>query len=270
MEQFGKLMQTVQTMADNVLAVRTTQEEIRAQLSLVNDALADHSRRIAENSASIVKCQEDLKKHFSNVADCKAGLDSQSVAISTCHTSVADLQKTVSEISSSLDHIQDSINARPVLSAPATVTDSSGAASSEEVYGRFLRSHNLILSGLGESDDEDFQAKRIMEAILPGSSQSVVSLSRLGTRREGSRSPRLLKVTFSNVFVPKSILRGKKTALATDFKGVSIRDDKSLQERRRLGELRGQLKARLDAGERNLTIKYIKGIPSITCLSPKN
>lgn len=271
MEQFNKLMQTVQTIADNILTVKTTQEEIRNQLTLVNNTLVDHSRRISENSALAAKCREDIERQSSEISLCRSDLQVQSAVISGCQTSVSNLEGTLLQISDRVNRVQDMVekHSAPSTSASA-VGESSGGATSEEAYAKFMRSHNLIVAGFSESDEEGNRLRDVMDAIVPNSSQSIVSISRLGTLRDGSRSPRLLKVTFNNVITPRAILRNKKTLLATEFGGISVRDDKSLQERRSLEALRRQLKSRLEAGEENLTIKYVKGNPCIVHLSPKN
>ncbi|WP_219823849.1 hypothetical protein, partial [Enterobacter cloacae complex sp. CH23B] len=46
-------------------------------------------------------------------------------------------------------------------------------------------------------------------------------------------------------------------------KKLYIKDDSTLKQREYLSKLRDELNSRLDRGEKDLTIKFIKGIPSI-------
>lgn len=53
------------------------------------------------------------------------------------------------------------------------------------------------------------------------------------------------------------------TGLDETLEGMSLSRDRTLMERRHLADLREALKARTEAGEHDLIIKYSNGIPKI-------
>lgn len=55
----------------------------------------------------------------------------------------------------------------------------------------------------------------------------------------------------------------KKDEVDGELRGVSLAHDRTLKERQHLAELREVLQTRVDAGEANLTIRYINGTPKI-------
>jgi len=54
------------------------------------------------------------------------------------------------------------------------------------------------------------------------------------------------------------------------FQGVSVTSDKTQRERLHLQTLRAQLKERIDCGEKDLTIRYLNGVPQIVKNQQKN
>jgi hypothetical protein len=63
--------------------------------------------------------------------------------------------------------------------------------------------------------------------------------------------------------IAKEVLRNKNKLINSDLpRSISISDDKTSKQLEYLKNLRTELQLRRDNGEDNITIKYVKGIPS--------
>jgi hypothetical protein len=64
--------------------------------------------------------------------------------------------------------------------------------------------------------------------------------------------------------IAKEVMRNKNKRINSDLpRSISISDDKTSKQLEYLKNLRTELQLRRDNGEDNITIKYVKGIPSI-------
>lgn len=257
--QFNDLLSLVKNIAIDISSIKTTQEDIRSELARVNATLSDHSQILNEHSTAIADCRQDLKLNSS--------------AISGCLGDIKNLRESHEAISQSVTSLQSRLDSGDLIMA-STASASTTPTASEETIERLRRSHNVILSAVPESSDEEVVVRRIIDSILPSSSQTILSMSRLNaSKRTSTRTsarPRLLKVTFSNIITPKILLRNKAALLTSEFRNISLRDDKTPHELQLLEALRGELKERQAAGERDLTIKYVKGSPKIVQSHSKN
>lgn len=146
-----------------------------------------------------------------------------------------------------------------------------------EATERMNRSRNIIVAGVPESQGtleervikDNSTATEICNAILDKENFLVKPLKviRLG---KPSNNNRPLKVILENNVVAKEILRRKNNLAGTRFRNVTIKDDKTPQQIEYLNGLRAELKQKIDAGDTGSTIRYIKGIPTITDVASKN
>jgi hypothetical protein len=137
-----------------------------------------------------------------------------------------------------------------------------------EAVERMIRAKNVIIYGVPESSGtaEQGQTKdaaeirKIISAITPEAiPQKII---RIG--KPNSSNTRLLKVSLSNDLIAKEVLRNKNKLINSDLpRSISISDDKTPKQLEYLKNLRTELQLRRDNGEDNITIKYVKGIPSI-------
>lgn len=107
-------------------------------------------------------------------------------------------------------------------------------ATLDETFLKLQRSHNLIFSAVPESPDDNGMLKKIIDVIDSSSSQTILSISRINSKNSASGRPRLVKVTFNNIVTPRTLLRNKAALLTTEFKRISLRDDKTPHELRAL------------------------------------
>lgn len=142
----------------------------------------------------------------------------------------------------------------------------------EEISDRQRRLRNLIAYDVKEraassSNAIDQQDQSVvllilkhagLEHLLPS-----VRFFRIG-KKNGSR-PRPLKICLPSDSDAMTVFRSfsKKDEVDGELRGVSLAHDRTLKERQHLAELREVLQTRVDAGEANLTIRYINGTPKI-------
>lgn len=260
-EQVAELLLSMKSMASDMSAIKVTQEGIRSELHLVNKALTEHSKIISDHSAAIAAWQVNFEEQSSVITVCQSQIDALSGSGSKMSNKLESLELKLQSLQSCID---DAV--KPEASAISTHSN----FTSNEAVEKIKRSHNIIVAALPENPEEDQQVRELVDVIRPMSSQAILSISRLGLARTQSSRPRLIRVTFSNMITPRTILRNKSALLTSKFKDVSVRDDKTMDEIRQLENLRKQLKSRLAAGEPDLTIKYVKGIPSIVNCHRKN
>lgn len=146
-----------------------------------------------------------------------------------------------------------------------------------EAAERVNRSHNVLFHSIpeldGNTEDRIAHDSRVVEGILSGIVVNgprpvPVKVVRLGKRT--ANKARILRATFSHPAVARDVLKNKNKLAGTGYKNITLKDDKTPKQMEYLTNLRNELKRRTDAGEPNLTIKYVKGIPSIIVHNGKN
>lgn len=145
-----------------------------------------------------------------------------------------------------------------------------------ELNERQTRAKNILIFGIdeqvGNTEERRDKDLNISEAVLnkisPDEPTHIVKTFRIGKNINNSR-PRPIKVVLSDQYEAKRILRLKGNLLSTEFSAVTIKDDKTHKQMEFLKSVQDELKSRLNNGESNLTIKYIKSIPTIVKTDPK-
>lgn len=137
----------------------------------------------------------------------------------------------------------------------------------EEIMERERRASNVVLVNVEESASDSGSVRKahdesIVKQVLGevhGADvyDKVVSVQRLGRREPGKKRP--VKVVLKSRQDAISTLKNKSKAR----KEVRLYDDKTPLQRQELQQLRDVLKMRIEKGETNITIKYVKGAPKI-------
>lgn len=86
-------------------------------------------------------------------------------------------------------------------------------------------------------------------------------ICRLGKRVGGKTRP--IKIILNNESEALSILRQKRNLPKS--RKASIQADQTPMQRDYFLKIKSEIKKREDEGENNLTIRYVKGIPTIVC-----
>ncbi|CAH2098604.1 unnamed protein product [Euphydryas editha] len=142
-----------------------------------------------------------------------------------------------------------------------------------ETYERAKREKNIIIRGITEirslnseerlSYDTE-EVMKIMKMAVPDCTKPIKTI-RIG--KYNPDIPRPIKIILPTSEAAKSILRNKSKIKVNNIKLYS--DETPYQQKYR-NNLRNELKRRLEGGEKDLTIKYINGVPKITKIQPKN
>lgn len=245
MEHFSLLMSKISTMADDMKSIKRDQSSIFSELTKCRETLENHTRTLDVHQAAISECESKI-----NI------LERSHAALASSVRSIVD---DVCEIKRDFEN-----NA---IASTSLVSSNVGPArvDSAEILNRVKRSFNVILKNVPEPDcpdDNIHMAVDVLKNVDPNSHTFAVKATRLGKTR--SSRPRLLKVTFSNSDIVTTLLRKKKNLISVpEYKHIVLCDDKTPNQIAELNMLRGQLKSRGSAGEKNLTIKYVNGSPAI-------
>lgn len=184
----------------------------------------------------------------------------------------ADLKSLLSALAARIEALETTIK----TSVGAAVAQSIEPKLMEEVVAeakeRIRRSRNVIIRGLREQTgsaaqrkEADFAAVSNIIGLINEGGPSIEPLSviRLG-RVERARGPRPVRVVFTHEGDARRVLRNKAKILGKDgMNDVKLQDDKTPQEIRYLENLRSELDRRRQSGEDNITIRYLKHVPTI-------
>uniref|UniRef100_A0A8D9AFS8 Uncharacterized protein n=1 Tax=Cacopsylla melanoneura TaxID=428564 RepID=A0A8D9AFS8_9HEMI len=133
-----------------------------------------------------------------------------------------------------------------------------------EMNERERRAKNVLIFDIQETNSTELQDKILHDKQKVNSILESLQLPNLGTnsriRRLGkhSENPRPILITVENKFNAISILRKAREA-----NKKNIKKDMTPMQRDRMKSLQEKLKKKIDDGETNWTIRYIKGSPQL-------
>ncbi|KAJ3657714.1 hypothetical protein Zmor_009499 [Zophobas morio] len=147
-----------------------------------------------------------------------------------------------------------------------------------EVMEREKRKNNLIIFGVPEQSsslnnsqraDLDLSAvNSVLESIKPDPAVPEFKLQRLGRFLPHNSKTRPIKVTFGDESdVHKFIREAKKLKGNPSFGAISLSFDRTTKQIEAYKQLKQQLDARIATGEKDLKIRYVKGLPKIVSLN---
>jgi len=101
--------------------------------------------------------------------------------------------------------------------------------------------------------------KSVLDTLSPN--LGTAALTRLGRK---SDKPRPIKVTLLEVHDIFSVLKNKHKLRTSNFNSFRITPDRTTMQRNQLREVLSKLEQRKAAGEANIIMKFVKGIPTIS------
>lgn len=142
-----------------------------------------------------------------------------------------------------------------------------------EINERNQRSKNIIMLGVPEPIANTQTERNVIDKTVAISHIKAVSTDypdpekviRLGKYKQDKNRP--LKICFSSQSTATSILKNKINIKNASIKIVS---DRTPYQQIHMKNVKEELTERTKNGEENLTIKYIKGMPKIVQVPPKN
>lgn len=143
------------------------------------------------------------------------------------------------------------------------------SVSNDDAFSEFIdrqsRSKNIVLFNVRETIDNNVNNSDISTVNLIlrnlGVDIKPVIVQRLGKPNVNCRPIKVTLPSISDVY--KILGSTRKLKFDHTFSDIKITSDKTLKQRQHFKDLRIQLNNRLTNGEKDLTIKYIKGCPSI-------
>lgn len=174
--------------------------------------------------------------------------------------------KDIRDLLTSLKRTIEDINIR--LSNLETQYTSSSALSDEvfenvvsETIDRLNRATNVVVIGVPENINANIVSNDIVSTLCGSETNITVSKAyRLG---KITAKPRPIKIELPSKRDAIYILKNKDKLKKTAFKDYIVRGDCTKREINYLKKLRGELTERVQKGEADLTIKYIRGVPKI-------
>ena len=130
------------------------------------------------------------------------------------------------------------------LASPEKESTQNGthAATSNEEIDKFERYKNIIIHGKEEQQDDTLYVETLLYKVL-GRTLIPISIKRIGRLENDSKRP--IKVTFNEVEDQKSVMMNLRNLKGNeDYKGISIREDYTILERKTIREFVNQAKDR--------------------------
>lgn len=247
------------------------------------EELSEFREQMLEMMATITANQKEfIDKVCGDISTIKERVDDIKITISNLATEQNKLKLDISKVQlkanatdKKLEKMQseiDAIKENSISAIPSLVTSDAYESIMTEVRERELRRKNIIIVGIKEpaSASKDERSQSDMEQTLKiikmaGVNTSPEKLFRLGKYHPSKNRP--LKVCFKSWETATSILRSKNDVNCDNIK---IFSDKTPQQQQFLKNLKDEIKCRFDNGDKNLTIKYIRGVPKIVEIPAKN
>lgn len=218
--------------------------------SFSNSIDTEYNSKIDNILFAVNDIKKLISKHESLFSELNNKLDEVSNQLVDLGTRTAVLENRVTILENRVSTISKSTNSDETVIS--------------EVIDRQARSRNIIIFNLPEpigiNENDTSLIKSLLDDITPDIVP--VTLSRLGQK---SIKPRPIKVILhepSDVFI---ILKNKhKLRTSPTYGSIRITPDRTTMQRNQIRDIIGKLEERKAAGESNLTMKFIKGIPTIS------
>lgn len=146
----------------------------------------------------------------------------------------------------------------------------------QEIHERANRANNIIIYDVRESSSEEVEQRKehdkmecvtLIRKITNRVNCDGLKAIRLGAAKpQRGAPPRPLKVILNSKNDALEVLRNKKKL----GKPSSVKGDLTPMQREYLTYLRDELNKRVSGGELDITIKYVRGQPTIVKMPPKN
>ncbi|KAG8316279.1 hypothetical protein J6590_055022 [Homalodisca vitripennis] len=190
--------------------------------------------------------------------------------VKAIHDKFEQLEPRIERLEHRVSDIESRVDAR--------LADGSGFEETlMEINDRNKRLCNVILYGIAESSQSNTESKRkhnkqqikqLLSEVYQEANVESIKFFRIGVNKKNNSRP--IKVIFPDADQARIFAKRFSDKYANGDGGISMSKDRTVKERNHLQKLRADLEARRNAGENDLTISYINGVPSISKLKSKN
>lgn len=232
------------------------------------------------------KLASDINTKYDNLSKCLnifgEKLDSNTELLTNHSKIIKEQEEAIQKCSTDLKHLQanhDILKSRVQEISCHTQTNTRPAStiSYHEIRQRLLRENNVIIKGIPENNETSLDLAFVKEITncfsgISTTPDVIREVTRIGNKSGNKARP--IKVSFNNREAAISVLRNKSILRSNlKFSKITISDDKTPAQLAELNHRRDELKQRIEKGETDLTIKYIRGSPIIVNTkenTPKN
>lgn len=255
------------------VAVASSSDQLGAILTEIRN-LRFGQQKIVADIASIresqSKLREDINSKYAELHE----------AVKVCTSTLTAHHRTLGEHEKQLDNVSDKITQIEKALSDLSSRDSGTVNRSgdqvldmalEEIDERCKRRCNVMLFGVAEhSSNDPLQRKAHDEEVVAGLFRRVcdsVDLSDVKVTRVGARSNnkvRPIRAKMRNETDAHEIVaNASKVRNTVEYKNIIIAVDKTPKQQAQFRELKRQLTERRKAGEKNLKIRHVAGVPKI-------
>lgn len=212
--------------------------DLMSKIDIILKTVNDIKLSVAKHESLFVKVNKKLDELFNQVRDLGGRTDT--------------LEKRVNSIENHVSNFPpgNTISEETIIS---------------EVFERQLRARNLIIINAPEPDDNNsIDDTNFLKSIFNSLSVDTAPLvvSRLGRKSNNIRPLKVILPESNDIFI---VLKNKhKLRDSPVFNSIRICPDRTPMQRNQLRDAIAKLEERKTAGESNLTLKFLKGIPTIT------
>lgn len=228
-------------------------------VSSLNTILSALAQKIDDLSAKVDRLN-DLPENVKRIQD----------DVKAIHDKFEQLEPRIERLEHRVSDIESRVDAR--------LAEGSGFEETlMEINDRNKRLCNIILHGIAESSQSNTESKRkhdrqqikqLLSDVHQETNLESIKFFRIGVSKKNNSRP--IKVIFPNADQARIFSKRFSDKYANEDGGISMSRDRTVKERNYLQKLRADLEVRKNAGENDLTIRYINGVPSISKLNSKN
>lgn len=250
-DDFGSQFDAFQAKMESLMRdMAKTQLENLTKISQDVSAIKEEISQIKATTEFLYTEQGKIKSELTNISSFRADIEKK---VDTIENEIVSLKSgSASAITAPLFGYEDFIS---------------------ETYDRSQREKNVIIRGIKEIQSSNWEerrthdneeVKKIIEMAVPNCTEPTKTI-RLGKYNPDKSRP--IKIIFPTSETAKSILRHKSNIKSENIK---IYSDETPYQQNYRNNLRDELKRRLDGGETDIMMKYVKGTLRITKTQPKN
>lgn len=189
-------------------------------------------------------------------------------------TDMQALQQAIVELKNEIVELKRTAN----QNISSTIDNNQFEEILQEINEREKRKCNVVIFGISEQQNLGNQTRaeqdkqlvtNIFQAIsvaMPGNEN--IKAIRIGKFDESKNFPRPVKVTVSDESTVHEIIHKARNLKSTaNYKNINISLDRTPRQIELYRTVKRQLNERIAAGETNLRIKYIRGVPKVVTLN---
>lgn len=250
---------------EELCGIRSQMSEIMTMITTINTNQKAFMDKISSDVSVIKEQMNDIKLSINNLTAEQGIIKSNISDIQGKHLVT---EKKLEALNSEIDLLKTS----PATSSMNPLVANPCETIMTEIKEREIRSKNFIIVGIPEPVSANRDQRMNMDTQEVVKVVKTISIDceperviRLGKYNPSKTRP--LKVCLKSSELAMSILRNKDKIICDHVKVFS---DQTPQQQAYRNNLKDELKRQSKNGINNLTIKYIKGIPKIIEIPPKN